>query len=107
MDAGKSASQAGHAYLGSFINAEKSLQSEYHSEFPESPGTKVCLAAKNLSVLMRAKEEAEAAGVPVYLVTDSGCANFFNGEPTVTALGIGPATKSQVQHITKRFQLMK
>jgi peptidyl-tRNA hydrolase len=107
MDAGKSASQAGHAYLGAFINASKDLQSEYHSEFPASPGTKVCLAAKNLDQLLRAKAECEAAGIPVYLVTDSGCANFFNGEPTVTALGIGPATKAEVKHITKRFQLMK
>ena len=107
MESGKIASQAGHAYLGAFIHADKDLQTEYHSEFPASPGTKVCLAAKNLDQLLRAKEECEAAGVPVYLVTDSGCANFFNGEPTVTALGIGPATKTQVKHITKRFQLMK
>lgn len=107
MEAGKIASQSGHAYLGAFIHAEKDLQAEYHSEFPISPGTKVCLSCKNLSQLLRAKEEAEAVGIPVYLVTDSGCANFFNGEPTITALGIGPATKEQVKHITKRFQLMK
>ena len=106
MDAGKTASQAGHAYLGAFINADPSLQKEYHTEYPEHPGTKVCLACKNLHHLLRAKEEAEAAGIPVYLVTDSGCANFFNGEPTITALGIGPATKAQIKHITKRFQLM-
>ncbi len=107
MEPGKIASQAGHAYLGAFIHADKDTQLEYHFEFPASPGTKVCLAVKNLAHLLRAKEEAEAAGVPVYLVTDSGCTNFFNGEPTVTALGIGPATKEQVKHITKRFQLMK
>jgi len=106
MDTGKIASQAGHAYLGAFINAEPSLQKEYHSEFPTHPGTKVCLAAKNLHALLRAKEEAEAAGIPAYLVTDSGCKNFFNGEPTVTALGIGPASKDQIKHITKRFQLI-
>ena len=107
METGKISSQAGHAYLGAFINAEKDIQSEYHSEFPISPGTKVCLACKNLSQLLRAKEEAEAAGIPAYLVTDSGCMNFFNGEPTITALGLGPATKSQINHITRRFQLMK
>lgn len=106
MDAGKIASQAGHAYLGAFINAEKSLQADYHSEFPNSPGTKVCLAAKNLAMLLRAKDEADAAGIPAYLVTDSGCANFFNGEPTITALGLGPATKDQIKQITRRFQLM-
>ena len=106
MDSGKIASQAGHAYLGAFINANSDLQKEYHAEFPQSPGTKVCLTAKNLNYLLRAKEEAEAAGIPAYLVTDSGCANFFNGEPTVTALGLGPSTKNEIGKITKKFQLL-
>jgi len=106
MDTGKTSSQAGHAYLGAFINANSDLQKEYHTEFPEHPGTKVCLAAKNLDQLLRAKEQAKAAGIPAYLVTDSGCANFFGGKPTVTALGLGPACKDQIKQITKRFQLM-
>lgn len=106
MDAGKMASQAGHAYLGAFINAKAELQSAYHAEFPQHPGTKVCLTAKNLNQLLRAKQEAEAAGIPVYLVTDSGCENFFGGQPTITALGLGPACKDQIKQITKRFQLL-
>lgn len=106
MDSGKIASQAGHAYLGAFLQANSDIQSEYHSEFPEHPGTKVCLACKNLSQLLRAEDEAKAAGIPFFRVTDSGCANFFNGEPTITALGLGPATKDQIKHITRRFQLL-
>ena len=106
MNTGKIASQAGHAYLGAFIAADPSLQKEYHSEFPAHPGTKVCLAAKNLHSLLRAKEEAEAAGIPAFLVTDSGCENFFDGKPTITALGLGPASKDQIKQITKRFQLV-
>jgi len=106
MSDGKKISQAGHAYIGAFINANAELQSAYHSEFPEHPGTKVCLAAKNLHSLLRAKEQAEEAGIPTYLVTDTGCANFFNGEPTITALGLGPATKAQIKHITKKFELL-
>ena len=106
MDTGKIASQAGHAYLGAFLNANSDLQTEYHAEYPTHPGTKVCLEAKNLHHLLRAKEEAEAAGIPTYLVTDTGCKNFFNGEPTITALGLGPACKDQIKHITKRYQLM-
>jgi len=106
MDTGKTAAQAGHAYLGAFLNANSDLQTEYHAEYPTHPGTKICLAAKNLHHLLRAKEEAEAAGIPTYLVTDSGCPNFFGGEPTITALGLGPACKDQIKHITKRYQLM-
>jgi peptidyl-tRNA hydrolase len=106
MSAGKTASQAGHAYLGAFINANADLQTAYHSEFPEHPGTKVCLTAKSLDRILAAKDMAEAAGIPAFLVTDSGCSNFFDGKPIVTALGLGPATKDQIKHITRRFQLL-
>ena len=106
MDTGKIASQAGHAYLGAFINAESSLQKEYHSEYPTHPGTKVCLGAKHLHQLLRAKEQADAAGISSYLVTDSGCENFFDGKPIITALGLGPASRDSIKHITKRFNLV-
>ena len=109
MDAGKTASQAGHAYLGAYINPSQdpSVLAEYHKDYPQSPGTKVCLACKNLPALLRAEAEAIEAGIPTFKVIDSGCENFFGGRPIVTALGIGPATRDQIRHITKRFQLMK
>ena len=110
MSPGKTASQAGHAYVGAAFEAQRLLPevlAEYHSEMPASPGTKVCLSAPNLEKLLRARDMAAEAGIPHFLVVDSGCPNFFNGEPTVTALGLGPAKKHQIKHITKRFQLVK
>ncbi len=80
---------------------------DYHKEFPASPGTKICLEAKSLESIMQAKEQAEQAGLPHFLVVDSGCKNFFDGVPIVTALGIGPAKKHEIKHITKKFQLLK
>lgn len=107
MSTGKMASQAGHAFLGAFIQCKDSnVLSEYHREFPNSPGTKVCLQVPDLPSLFRAENEAKEVGLPVFKVVDSGCSNFFNGQPVVTALGIGPCTKEQVKHITKRFQLL-
>jgi peptidyl-tRNA hydrolase len=106
MDAGKTASQAGHAYLGAFLHASSDVQAEYHKEFPHSPGTKICLASENLGRLLLAENAAKEAGIPYFKVTDSGCSNFHGGKPTITALGLGPATKAQIKHITKRFQLM-
>lgn len=106
MEIGKISSQSGHAYLGAFLQASPEVQAEYHKEFPSSPGTKVCLKAKNLEQIDRATLECIAAKIPYFVVVDSGCKNFFNGEPIITALGIGPATKEQVKHITKRFQLL-
>ena len=106
MEHGKQASQISHATLGSFLQASSEIQKEYHKDFPQSPGTKVCLKVKSLDRLLQAEEQAKEANIPYFRVVDSGCLNFFNGEPTITALGIGPATKEQIQHITKKFQLL-
>jgi len=105
MPPGKCASQAGHAYLGTFLNAQQLSPTTAELYAADPPGTKVCLQA-GLHHLLRAKEEAERAGLPVYLVVDSGCANFFGGRPTITALGFGPAAKSQVPKFIKRLPLL-
>lgn len=106
MTPGKIASQAGHAYLGAFLRCQEQnpqLLAEYLKDFP---GTKVCLSGKNLDALLRAHAEAEASGIPCSLITDSGCTNFLNGQPIITAIGLGPANESQIKHITRRFQLL-
>ena len=103
MDPGKIASQAGHAYLGAF---QASHGTPEHSAYASlSPGTKVCLQG-NLAELGRALEKLKQHGIPHYLVVDSGCPNFFAGQPVITALGAGPATKAQINSITRRFKLL-
>jgi len=103
---GKISSQAGHAYLGAFLQAPPDLQAEYHKEFPEHPGTKICLKAESLGQLLLAENAAKEAGIPYFRVIDSGCENFYGGKPIVTALGLGPATRSQINHITGKFHLL-
>ena len=106
MTPGKIASQAGHAYLGAFLKCQEStpqILAEYLRDFP---GTKVCLKSKNLDSLLRAQAEAEFSGIPCALITDSGCPEFFDGQPIVTALGLGPAKEAEIKHITRRFQLL-
>jgi len=107
MEEGKLASQAGHAFLGAYLkNTNSNVLNEYHKEFPHSPGTKICLKVPNLPQLHRIENDAREAGLATYVVVDSGCENFFGGKPIVTALGIGPATKKQIQHITKELKLL-
>ena len=106
MSPGKIASQAGHAYLGAFLKCQEQnlcVLAEYLKSFP---GTKVCLKARNLEALLRAQAQAESAGIPCSLITDSGCPNFFDGQPIITALGLGPANENQIKHITRRFELL-
>lgn len=106
MTPGKIASQAGHAYLGAFLKCQElhpEMLCEYLKDFP---GTKVCLRGRNLDDLLRAEAQAQASGIPCSLITDSGCPNFFDGQPIITAIGLGPANESQIRHITRRFQLL-
>src|SRR5581483_6337135 len=100
MSPGKIASQAGHAYLGTFLNCQAfqpELLADYLKDFP---GTKICLRANSLEALDRAHAEAIASGIPHSLITDSGCPNFFDGRPIITALGLGPSNELNIKHIT-------
>jgi len=106
MSPGKIASQAGHAYLGAFLACQESNPSALAEYLRSFPGTKVCLQAKHLDALLRAQAQAQSAGIPCSLITDSGCPHFFHGQPIITALGLGPAKEHQIKHITRRFALL-
>lgn len=105
MEPGKIASQAGHAYLGAALDAQAKEPSTFAEYISDGPGTKVCLVAKDLGQLEQAHHLAKLHGIPSALIIDSGCANFFNGEPTVTALGLGPIRKDNAK-IIKKFNLL-
>ena len=106
MSAGKIASQACHAYLYAFLQCQDTNPQIVREYLKDLPGTKVCLKSKSLDALLRAKTEAETSGIPCSLIIDSGCPNFFDGQPIITAIGLGPANESQIKHITRRFQLL-
>ena len=103
MSTGKIASQAGHAFLGAFLAAQATPQGREYAQL--SPGTKVTLQG-SLRELGRAVERLRQHGIPHYLVIDSGCPDFFDGKPVISALGFGPATKAEVKNITRRFDLL-
>lgn len=99
MPPGKAASQAGHAFLDAFLRAPAALQSQYQSD---GHGTKVVLAAPNADELYRLYQQAMDANLPCALIVDSGhvLPPHFNGQEIVTALGLGPVTRDDVQPIT-------
>lgn len=105
MTPGKVAAQAGHAYLSCWLEALQKNPSLAIS-YAQNMGVKICLKCDNLGQLLLAENAAKEAGIPFFRVIDSGCPNFFDGKPIVTALGLGPVTRPQVQHITKKMQLL-
>lgn len=111
MKPGKLASQACHAAKNCVLLASRrdpELLRVYQG--PDFIGTQIILKAKNEGALKRAYEEAQAAGLITSLIVDKthvipGTA--FDGQPIVTALGIGPCTKEQAHQITKRFSAVE
>ena len=109
MPAPKMAAQVGHAYDGSHDNGKivrPFITSQYKGT---GHGTKVLMYAKNLGQLIRAFHDAQDLGVPHELVIDRShvLPPHFDGNPIVTALGIGPVYEDEVAHITKRYTVAK
>jgi peptidyl-tRNA hydrolase len=105
MPPGKAAAQAGHAFLESFLAAatqQPELATAYRAE---PPGTKVVLQAPALYELEWLHQQALDAGLPCALITDRDhiLLPYFDGQPIVTALGIGPARRSQVDRFLSRL----
>jgi len=108
MTAGKAAAQAGHAYVNSLLDALKQNPNIIQEYQPDGLGTKVCLVAKNESQLRFAHYRATERGLPCSLIIDSGhiMLPHFDGNPIVTALGIGPCIRDQIDFIVGKFDLL-
>lgn len=109
MPPGKLSSQSGHAFLNAYLDslAKRPDIAEFYQR--DGIGTKVCLKADNQDKLLKAYEACKDAGIPCSLIIDQHhiMPPHFTGEPIITALGIGPARKHEIHHITKRFSLCK
>ena len=109
MPPGKLAAQCGHAYVNAHDEAKRLRPELTQSYKGTGNGTKICMYAKNLGQLLRAYREAQAAGLPCSLIIDRGhvLPPHFDGQPIITALGIGPAYRDEAEHITKRLTLIR
>jgi peptidyl-tRNA hydrolase len=109
MSPGKLAAQTGHAFLDTFDQCRKEYPDRAEQYHNGCHGTKVVLGAKSLDQILSTYELVRSVGIPCTLITDSGhvMPPHFDGEPVVTALGIGPALREEIRHITKKFQLVK
>lgn len=107
MPAGKLAAQVSHATRISLINfILKNPERAQEFSTKNSCGSVVVLSAKNLGQLVSLQQKAIERGLPVALFSDSEhiLPPYFNGEPVVTALSIGPAPKDQMADLTKKFR---
>lgn len=107
MPTGKLAAQAGHAFTDSLLDCmEKFPELVERYRLGINAGSKATLQAKNEFALLRAYDECLERELPCALIVDQNhiLPPYFDGSPIITALGIGPISRSQAKEITKRFR---
>lgn len=103
MSKGKTAAQAAHASLMSYFEAEKKDR-KIAEEWLRTGERKIVLKANDETELKRLFEAFKYKGVPCALVSDAGLTQLPPG--TVTALGVGPWTKEDIDKFTSALKLL-
>ena len=120
MNAGKTAAQASHASMGAFLPREttqlvplsdgqfelRAIISAQAAAWFQDLSVKIALAGPDESTLHDVYRQAREAGLPCVLIQDAGFTHF-DGVPTYTAVGIGPADADDIDKITRQFPLLR
>lgn len=112
MRRGKQIAQGAHAAM-SFLSRRLQEQgsvslddfSEIEREWLTGAFAKVCCRVDSEEELLDIYDKAQAAGLNVHLITDSGRTEF-HGQPTRTCLAIGPDDAASIDEITGHLQLL-
>ena len=111
---GKYCAQASHASMGALLSIGKfdgygdnfiiPLHNPFVREWLTGAFKKVTLYVETEEELLAIYEAARQASLPTSLIKDSGLTEF-NGVPTLTAVGIGPADAFGIDAITGHLKL--
>lgn len=99
---GKMAAQVAHAAVNCALKSRKSDSFNFKKWFDEGQ-KKVVVKGQNESTLRDLQQHAREIGLVSSLVTDAGLTEVPAG--TVTCLGIGPASDSEIDSITGDYSL--
>lgn len=89
MGRGKQCAQVAHAALGLFLKIQQSNDTSQLSElikWLDGGQKKIVVRGDNLEHLKNLQAQAEATGLPTYLVSDAGCTQIPPGSKTVLAI---------------------
>ena len=113
MKKGKLASQAAHASMAALLSIaqrdEKSLVIDYThheiaGEWIKGSFAKIALAVSSEEELKQCFDIAKEHGFPCAYIVDSGV-TVFNGQPTPTCIGIGPAKSEELDALFSSLPL--
>lgn len=97
---GKLAAQVAHASVASFLAASSSQQQTWI----EVGMPKIVLSASNEEDVIEYYQKALTHNLPAKLIRDAGKTVLEAG--TITCVGIGPATESDIDQITGHLKLV-
>lgn len=103
MGKGKTAAQVAHASLMSYFEAEKKDR-KIAEEWLRTGEKKIVLKVNDEKELRKLFEAFKYKGIPCALVSDAGLTELPPG--TVTALGIGPWIKEEIDRFTSALKLL-
>lgn len=107
MRRGKEISQGSHASMAFMVEQRRGnliTLDGVSTIWLQTGQTKITTKVDNEDELNELYEEAKAAGLKVYLITDLGHTEF-NGVQTKTALAIGPDYADSIDKITGHLKL--
>ena len=102
LSKGKMAAQVSHAAVNCAIKSKKSDSLNFNNWFSEGQ-KKVVLKASEESELRKLQQHAREMGLISSLITDAGLTEVPPG--TVTCIGIGPSSDSDIDSITGNYPL--
>ena len=112
LRSGKLMAQASHGAIGSCFSLGERVGNKiifdldkhpYLLNWFETGETKIVLQCKDEKGLVEIFQKAKQAGLPCRLITDAGRTEF-NGVPTKTCIGIGPAWVEDIDKITGELE---
>ena len=101
MRRGKEIAQGAHASLGGCL---KYRRNPFMRMWLDGAFAKIAVGIDGEAALLELHKAAREAGLPSYLIQDAGRTEF-NGEPTYTAVAIGPGEPDVVSELTGHLKL--
>ena len=102
LSKGKMAAQVSHAAVNCALTSKKADSSNFTNWFSEGQ-KKVVVKASGESELRKLQQHAREMGLISSLITDAGLTEVPPG--TVTCIGIGPSSDSDIDSITGNYSL--
>ena len=100
LSKGKLAVQVAHASLDSYKRSPAKVREEWFSEGEK----KVVLQVEGVKEMTEIHQKAKSYKIPCALIKDAGRTELPPG--TVTALGIGPSTESEIDRLTGSLKML-